>query len=40
MRGSPISLPGGATTDILATSTPTQRRAFELLHTPMPQTLT
>jgi Transposase DDE domain len=35
-----INLPGGATTDILATSTPTQRRAFELLHTPIPQTLT
>ena len=34
-----INLPGGATTDVLATSTPTQRRAFELLHTPIPHNL-
>jgi hypothetical protein len=34
-----INLPGGATTDILATTTPTQRRAFELLNQPIPHTL-
>jgi hypothetical protein len=34
-----INLPGGTTTDVLATSTPAQRRAFELLHTPIPHNL-
>ncbi len=35
-----INLPADTTTDILATTTPTQRRAFELLNQPIPHTLT
>jgi hypothetical protein len=34
-----ITLPGGATLDLLATATPTQRRAFDLLHSPIPAAL-
>jgi hypothetical protein len=34
-----LTLPGGATLDLLATPTPTQRRAFELINSPVPAAL-
>jgi hypothetical protein len=35
-----LTLPGGDTLDLLATPTPTQRRAFELINSPIPAALT
>ena len=34
-----LTLPGGATLDLLATPTPTQHRAFELINSPVPAAL-